>query len=84
MLLFILYLFHVNELFTVSFFPHITAKATTGLVETRLLANCGDRKEIISDNVSVFKSQVFRDMCLRWGISHFTTRPYRSCPNRVE
>jgi hypothetical protein len=40
--------------------------------------------EIVSDNASVFKSQVFRSMCFRWVISLLTTTRYRPCPNHVE
>lgn len=61
----------------------ITAKATVSFLEPRLLKNFGVPKVIVSDNASIFKSQVFRDMCCRRDISHFTTCPYRPCPNHV-
>jgi putative transposase len=61
-----------------AFYPvrNITSAAVCEVLENKYFMGYGVPKSFVSDNAKVFKSKVFYDFCLRWGIKRINTTPY--------
>jgi hypothetical protein len=62
----------------VTLFPvrRITAKVVCDSLERQYFAEYGTPVSVVTDNATVFRSKLVKDMCFRWGIKHITTTPY--------
>jgi hypothetical protein len=54
----------------------MSSAVVTECLERYYVPAFGTPAQIVSDNATVFRSKVFKDMCFRWGTEHFTTTPY--------
>lgn len=62
----------------------ISAKGVVEKLQIHLFGCFGIPETMVTDNASVFRSKVFRDMCFRWGIRAITTSPYYPKGSHVE
>jgi transposase InsO family protein len=62
----------------VTLFPvrRLTAKVVCDSLERQYFAEYGTPVSVVTDNATVFRSKLVKDMCFRWGIKHITTTPY--------
>lgn len=60
------------------------AKTTVNLLSTRVFSIFGPPKQLVSDNVSHFRSRELQDFCMEMGIVHIFTTPYYPNPSHAE
>ena len=62
----------------------ISAKTVVDTLQIHLFGCFGIPESVVTDNASVFRSKVFRDMCFHWGIRAVNTSPYYPRGSHVE
>ena len=62
----------------VSFFAvrKISAQVVCDCLEKAFFPAYGTHSSIVTDNARVFCCKLFKDLCFKWGVAHFTTTPY--------
>lgn len=60
------------------------AKTTINLLSTRVFSIFGPPKQLVSDNVSHFRSRDMQEFCIEMGITHVFTTPYYPNPSHAE
>lgn len=63
---------------------NMTAKVVCEIMTTRVMSGFGVPRCIVSDNGAQFRSDLFHEMCFKWGTKHVRTSPHNPCPNQVE
>lgn len=56
---------------------NMTAQTTVKVLKERIFSTAGIPQVIVSDNASIFRSQIFHEMCFGLGIEHRHMTPYR-------